>query len=131
MKPETLSVLNPVVEIDIDGKKIQVRELSWPDALQFYAKLRDQAKNLLDANGNLVLDASKMLTAVSENIELANWLVLKSTRKDEAWLNERTISEVLDIITVALEINLSIIASKIKNARSRLGGMLGGATTQK
>ena len=132
MKTEMpLSVLNPILEVKFGDKTIEVRELMWPDALQFYAKLRAQKKNIIDGEGNLVLSAATILEVVNENIELAQWLVLKSTGKEEAWLNELTMSQMLELVTAALEVNLSVISSKIKNAQSRLGGMLGGAMMQK
>ncbi len=119
-----LPVFNPFREIEIAGEKILVRELSWPNALAFFNKLREQTKNLLDAKGNLALDATKIMDAIGDNVDLVNWIVQKTTGKDAAWIEQRSLSEMLELLTHALEVNLGVIASKIKNVRSRLTGLV-------
>lgn len=115
------SILNPVVTVPLAGDQtVEVRELSWVNALAFYNKLRNQAKALLNEKGDLVLDSAKMLDVVGENVELAAWLVEKSTGKDAAWIEQRSLSEMLDIISAALELNLTVITEKIKNVKGRL-----------
>ena len=102
------------------GDTIEVRELAWPDALELYNKLLGQAKDLLDEKGQFNLQPEKIVGALTENIGLGQWLVKKATGKDDAWLKERSLSDVLDIATEAAVLNVGIIVTRIKNAKSRL-----------
>jgi hypothetical protein len=121
MKPKTeLPVFNPTSRVQLAGGCIEVHELKWPDALSFFNKLRDQAKGLVNDKGEICMDANKLMEAIGDNVELAAWLVEKSTGMDAQWIEQRSLSEMLDIITAALEVNIGIIASKIKNVKSRL-----------
>lgn len=121
------TIHNPTVLVKLAMGEIQVRELSWPDALNLYQRLVGQSKSLFDEQGRLMLDPQKLVAAINENIELGQWLVLKSTGKDEAWLNQRTLSEVLDVTSEAAVLNIGIILSRIKNVRSRLREVVAGA----
>lgn len=127
----TLPLFNPVREIRIGSETVIVKELSWPNALSFFNKLREQTRLLLDDKGNLVLDTQKVLAAIGDNLELATWLVENSTGKDKAWIESLMLSEMLDVLTACLEVNLGVIADKIKNVRSRLASMAAGEATQK
>jgi hypothetical protein len=100
--------------------EVAVRELSWPDALHLYNRLMSQSKAFMDDNGQLVLDAARVINAIQENIELGTWLVQTATGKDESWLRQRSLSEVLNVATEAAVLNVGIIVERIKNARSRL-----------
>ena len=132
MSESTPFIFNPVTEVKLrDGKTVEVRELSWPDALAFYNKLRAQSKALLNEKGDLVLDANKLLDVIGENVELAAWLVEKTTGQDADWIAQRSLSEMLEIITVALEVNLEVITEKIKNGKCRLQALAGGEATNK
>jgi hypothetical protein len=95
--------------------------------MNLYQRLMAQSKTLLDEKGQMAVDATRIVGAIGENIELGTWLVLKSTRKDEAWLNQRSLSEVLDLATEAATLNIGIIVDRIKNGGSRLRAILAGA----
>jgi hypothetical protein len=114
-----------------DSGQVEVHELAWPDALAFFNKLREQAGQLADGEGNIKLDAAKLLTAVADNAELAGWLVQKTCRREADWLNERSLGEVLDLVTLALEINLGVIRDRIKNVKGRLAELAAGAIPTK
>ena len=120
------SVHNPFTVVQLRNGEVRIQELAWPDALYFYRRLTEQSKNLINEKGDIVLDAQKLIGAITENIELAGWLALKATGKDEAWLKERSVSEVLDIVTEAAAVNLGVIFEQIKNARSRLRNLIAG-----
>ena len=131
MNSHPLPLFNPVREIRIGSETVIVKELSWPNALSFFNKLREQTRLLLDDKGNLVLDTQKVLAAIGDNLELATWLVEKSTGREKAWIESLMLSEMLDVLTACLEVNLGVIADKIKNVRSRLASMAAGEATQK
>lgn len=136
-KPHKNSIMNPQknnvsvhhgrVQVMIaEMGPVEIRELAWPDALQLYRRMMEQSKVFLDEEGRLQLSAQKLLDAISENIELGTWLVLKATGKDEAWLNERRMSEVLDLAVEAAVLNAGILMERLKNGRSRLQALGGG-----
>lgn len=124
---KTLSILNPVVTVEIGGQTVEVRELAWPDALSFINRLKEQANALTDETGNLRVAAPKLMEAIGTNAELAGWLVCKSCRNTEMWLNERSLGEVLALVEAALEVNLGVIGDRLKNVRGRLAGIAAGA----
>lgn len=132
------SIHNPTIQVKLrapspsyvatSGGEVAVNELSWPDALHLYSRLMAQGKAFMDDKGQLIFDAAKVIQAIQENVELGAWLVQKATGRDEAWLQQRSLSEVLDLATEAAALNIGIIVDRIKNARSRLsrlGGMAG------
>ncbi|HEV2207303.1 MAG TPA: hypothetical protein VG167_00895 [Verrucomicrobiae bacterium] len=124
-----MSVHNPSVTVQIGGgsQVVEVRELVWPDALSLYSRLMAQAKEFLDEKGQFDLKPEKIVAALSENIELGTWLVLKSTGRDEAWLQSLSLSAVLDLATEAAVLNIGIIVERVKKAKGRLAGLVGGA----
>ncbi len=127
----TPPIFNPVKELIIAGETLLVKELSWPDALAFFNKLRDQAKGLVNEKGELALDAAKIMDAIADNVQLASWLVSKTSGKDAAWIEQRSLSEMLDVVSAALEVNLGVIAGRLKNVRGRLAALAAGEATGK
>ncbi len=119
------SIHNPTITVPLREGSVEIRELSWPDALILYNRLMAQSKAFFDDERKLVLSADKVITAIQENVELGQWLVIKSARKDQSWLEHRTLSEVLDVATEAAVLNIGIIVERIKNARSRLSRRIG------
>ena len=122
----TTSIHKPVVQVKLADGMVLVSELSWPDARYLYDKLVGQSKILAGPNGELVLSAEKITTAITDNIDLGTWLVLQSTGQTEEWLAKRSLSEVLDIATEAALLNIGVIVGRLKNARSRLQTMVAG-----
>jgi hypothetical protein len=120
----TPSVHNPVRSVPLRTGAVDITELSWPDAQHLYRKLTGQMKDVMDGEGNLTISTGKVVAMITENVELGTWLVLKSTGKDEAWLNERSLSEVFDVATEAAVLNIGIIVERIKNAQGRLKGLM-------
>lgn len=126
------SIHNPTITVPLREGRVEIGELSWPDALHLYNALMAQTKAFMDDKGQLVMDPARFVAAIQENVELGKWLVLASTQKDEGWLQQRTLSEVLDLATEAAVLNIGIIVERIKNGRSRLSrciGMAGEDTT--
>lgn len=124
----TISVkLRPAAQSSVATSEgeVAIRELSWPDALELYNRLMSQTRAFMDDKGQLVLTAGAIINAIQENIELGQWLVQKATGKDESWLQQRHLSEVLDVATEAAVLNVGIIVERIKNARSRLSRCAG------
>jgi hypothetical protein len=125
------SIHNPTINMKLIEGTIEIQELSFPDAIKLYNCVKAQIEAFMNADGGLTLDVPKIISAISENIELGTWLALKSTRKDEAWLNQRSLSEVMDIVTEAAALNIGIIVDRIKNGGSRLRAITAGANPPK
>jgi hypothetical protein len=115
------------VTVELDGASVVVRELSWPQALELYQRLVGQANKFLTEKGDMVLTPAGVVEAISENIELVPWLAKAATGKDDEWIAQRPVGDVLEVATAAAELNVGIIASRLKNARGRLRGLLGTA----
>jgi len=121
------SIHNPTVKVKIGSDEIEIRELSWPDALHLYHALLAQTKSFIDEEGKFAIDPQKVVGAITENIELGEWLVMKSAGKNEDWLKERSLSEFLDLASEAAVLNIGIIVTRLKNAGSRLREIVAGA----
>jgi hypothetical protein len=126
----TQNIHNPFVTVKLNNGTVDVRELPWPDARNLYDKLVSQSKTLFGQDGSIRLNAQSVIDAITENINLGTWLVLKATGKDEAWLNERSLSEVLDVAIEAAVLNIGVITQRLKNARSRLQTLTAGTMPQ-
>lgn len=128
----TPSIFNPDQEVVLsNGDKIKVQLLKWKAALEFFAKLEQTIKGLLDEKGNLALDSQKLMAAISSNLELLEWLVLNATRKDAAFLETLDLGDMMKLARTALEVNLGSIALEIKNVKSRLTNLAAGETSPK
>jgi hypothetical protein len=123
------SVHYPVIEVKLRADSIEIRELAWPDALHLYNRMMAQSKALI-VDGQMVMTPDKFISALTENVELGTWLVLKSTGKDEAWLKDRSLSEVLDVAAAAAELNVGIIVDRLKKAKAQFQELLGRAANQ-
>lgn len=107
-----------------DGTTVQVKQLSWKDTNELYQRLKDQLKAMAGGSGNLVFDANKTLDAIGESAELVTWLVQRSTGKDEAWVQERSFSDVMEITAIVVETNLNIVAAAKSKAQGWRAGLL-------
>jgi hypothetical protein len=121
------SIHNPIIKIKLATGDVEIRELLWFDAKHLYGRLKVQIEALMNEKGALELRPSDIIAAINENIELGEWLVLKCTGKDEAWLNQRGLSEILALATEAAVLNIGILVDSIKNGGSRLREITAGA----
>jgi hypothetical protein len=110
----------PISTVPLREGNVMIGDLAWPDAMHLYGRIKSLMETFMDDSGAVKMDTKKIVTAITDNVELLPWLVLKSTGKDEAWLNQRSLSEVMDIATEAAVINIGVIRSRIKNVGSRL-----------
>lgn len=123
------SVHNPTFSVKLADGSIAIRELSWPDAMHLYKCIKEQLQRYMGDGGELKFDSATIIAAITENIDLGIWLVKQCTGKDDEWLNQRSVSEVLDIAAEAAVLNVEIIAARIKNGGSRLRQAVAGANT--
>jgi hypothetical protein len=121
-----LDVLNPVVELSIGGEKIEVRELAWPEALKFLSMISEHAGQLITGEGKFVVDFTKLTRLVSSTEELSEFLMLKTTGRDEAWLATLSMRNALEVLDAALSVNLSAeMFASGKKIEGRLRSLFG------
>lgn len=118
------SVHTAQVEVRLgNGTVVTIRELSWPDAMSLYTKLLGQWREVVDPAGNLVVSAEKLVEILAVNAELASWLAIKGSGRDDTWLQERSLGDVLDVAVETAVLNVGIIVNRIKNVSGRLKGL--------
>jgi hypothetical protein len=100
---------------------VQVRELAWPEAIQFLQLLSGHAGKMIGEDGKLKVDFSKISALVTSSQEVSEFLMLKSTGRDQAWLAQLSFRECLDVLDAALSINLS---PEMFNAGKKIEGRL-------
>lgn len=111
---EDRNILFPNLEVVIgEGErkqKVIVSVLAWPDAIEFLRKLGDCIGSLgkfFDAEGNVRVDVGLVIEMISGSDVLSTFLVMKATGRDEEWLKKLPYHHGLELLAVALEINLS------------------------
>lgn len=101
------SILNPVRELTVNGKTVQVRELRAVDGLQFIKHLgeffSDFQKESEDRGGSRNAIGAMVLGST----ELSQFLVLKATGNPNEWMTEISTEEFLDVLTAAVELNIT------------------------
>ena len=124
MKP---SIHRPFVRIELSAGPVEVHELSWPDALHLLNEIRALITDLFDEQGNLALDLRKLSERVIQNTELVTWLFEHSarqpdgTRVTKAALEALSVTEVIDLASESVVLNVGGIFEHIKKASRRVG----------
>jgi hypothetical protein len=121
-----MDILNPQTTIAINGETIAVRELNWRDGTAFLQSLAVAVAELLDAKGEFVPSAASFGNLITNSTELTEQLIAKATNKDATWLAERTMAEVLQLLNIALELNLNAeLIARGKSLAERVRGAFG------
>lgn len=95
-----------------DGKAatpVDVKELRWPDAMQFMRMLSEQIGLFTGQNelGQPVFDLSRLKEAIPAAGNLAEFLVQRATGLSAETIAVLTASEFLELLAEAMEVNLS------------------------
>jgi hypothetical protein len=106
MTPDA-NVLFPDREFMVGEEKVTVREMLWPDALAFLRKLGTYLEKFMNEKGEMRVDLGLITEVITATDELATMLIAKSIGKDEAWLAALSMSQGLEILGAALEVNLT------------------------
>lgn len=111
---EDRDILFPNREVAIgEGErkqKVIVSVLAWPDAIEFLRKLGDCLGSIgkfFDAEGNVRVDVGFVVELIAGSDVLSTFLLLKATGRDEEWLKKLPYHHGLELLAVALELNLS------------------------
>src|SRR5262249_27531853 len=117
------------VQLTTINEAVPIRELCWADSLDLYNRIKSQSASLTDAQGNMVLDAERLMSAIGASADAAGWLAQKATGKDDAWIAQRSLSEILDITLAAVELNFAVVVSRIGKFKGALQGVAGKTKT--
>jgi hypothetical protein len=110
-----MKILNPVKEVPLDNAKVEVRQLPFLKAVEFLKKLSALSAQLFTPDGRFRLvregggtaqfDAAALQEIIAQSGDLAEFLILHSTRKDRPWLEELSTAEGLLVLKEALAAN--------------------------
>jgi hypothetical protein len=96
-------ILKPEKVIVVGNAPVTVRELAWPDALEFLKRLSEQIGKIWDDKGNVKISLESIAEHVAQTGDLSTFLLEKATgHKAE----EFSSSQALDVLDTALEMNL-------------------------
>jgi hypothetical protein len=118
--------LNPLIPVSVRGERVEVREMNWKDSLRAVKEMTGAIMTLVNNKGEMVLDKTKIIEALTSQEALASWVIQKSTDKDGAWVDSLSTREFLPIIIAVVDLNLSdeVIGSG-KTLAGRMGKVLG------
>lgn len=121
-----MDILNPQIPLKIAGEEIKIHELNWRDGTAFLQRLATAAATIVDKDGTFTPSAHSFAALVTNSTDLTESLVLGATGRDKAWLQERTMAEVLQLLNIALELNLNAeLIARGKSLADRVRGAFG------
>ena len=90
-----------------DDSTVAVRELRAIDALEFVKRLSGyfgSIQNAADGSGRIRIEIAALITGATE---VSEFLVLKSTGRDRAWLEQLGAEDLLDVLHAAVDLNVT------------------------
>ena len=106
MSSTELDILKAITEIKIGDETVNIKELAWPDALALLNKLASQIGKFMTTDGKFVLTVDNIATIITGSQDISEWLMLKATGKDAAWLATLTFSQALSVLDAAISVNI-------------------------
>ncbi len=109
---------------------LTIREMRWPDAMEFMRKLSANCVGLLDGytrEGGLKLTRASITDMIAQSEELTVLLVRGATSLTQEQVAQLSTGDMLDILTAAVEINLSeAVLGKALRLRNAVGAAFKG-----
>lgn len=103
--PNDQDILCPKKEIKLGNTLVEVRELAWPDAMEFLKMLAGQIEKVIDPKtGNFRVSVEALTAVIAETGDLTSFLIAKSTGREA---KEFSITQGLKVLDEALALNLT------------------------
>lgn len=126
------NIHNPITVVRTSsGELVEVRELTWKNCLTAIKKLTDTVLELLGKQQGgssiaLTLDKEKLVSAITSQEELVTWALMKSTGRDQAWVDALSARDCLALVKAMVDQNLSdeVLAAG-KGLADRMGAVFG------
>lgn len=95
--------------IRVGDQSLTVREMRWPDAIQFFSKLSKMVGSMVEQSpeGRLTFDMAKLPDAIMESSEIGEFLIAKTTELTVEQIQQLPARCALDVLSAAIEINLN------------------------
>lgn len=97
------------------GENVEVLELRWKDSLRAIKEMCGTVLQLLGPDGGNVqsgelvirLDRDRVVAAIVEQESLLTWVLMKSTARDQEWVDGLGTSDALALIQTVVDLNLN------------------------
>ncbi|HYG98865.1 MAG TPA: hypothetical protein VD837_07010 [Terriglobales bacterium] len=99
-------IIPGATELKINGEVVTVRELAWPQAIELSHRISERAGKLFASGHSFQVTPAALTELVTGAQDLCEWLVLKTTGKDQQWIDGLATTQMLDLIDAALAQNL-------------------------
>lgn len=120
-----LDILNPVVDVQVGRKTVQVRELAWPQALKLCRLLADHVTKFVDADGRPIRATGDILARLVLSIEeVGPFLIANATDLTPEEIQRLPASGAIGIISAAITLTLNEeVITMGKQVAERLGAV--------
>lgn len=135
----TKSVWRPSQEVSLgNGDVIVVQELAWPQAIEFLGSLSNIAKEFVGGETPNAADIKSRIISdlpgwISRSRELSEFLLTHAVKTDDgdvSGLLQRGVSDVMEALGAAVEINLSpAVTEAVRGLGKKLGVALAVTTS--
>lgn len=113
------------------GDVVTVRELSWPQAMEFLGLVGEHARGFIQSSGGET-DRAQIVRGLIEQIptlairarEIGDFLLAHCVESGPTGLESRGVADVLKVLEAAVALNLS---TEVLEAASSLGKVIGAA----
>jgi hypothetical protein len=125
MSSEAMEILDPV---KTDGLKWPVKEMNWRDGMAFLGLIGKHASEIgiESSGGKVALDFAKLPALIGNVKELGDFLLTKSTGREQAEIDALSFKEAVALMDAAVELNLSEeLLQRGKSVAGRVGAAFG------
>jgi len=121
-----IQILRGKTEVEIQGTLVEVKELTWTEALEFFERAAEGLVQLADEQGQIHLTPDTFRELLRRSHGLTQWLLYRATSLDVPTIELLPIRDLLRLLDAALELNLSDEVLELgKRVARRFGGFLG------
>lgn len=100
-------VLNPIRRVQVRDGQIEVRELTWKELSYVLQELSETVLGFMDDKGVIKIDPVHIVAAIKDNEALLAYFLSKSCNREDAWVNQLSLRDMLTLLDAAIELTLS------------------------